>query len=70
MEQYNQMIMVKWKVDYCFNDDTGKFIIVSAQNIRKAMTIAEDILSGMSEANGWSRWMIWDIGIMVEECFN
>lgn len=70
MTQYNQTIRVGWIVDYIRDDNIEESITIAAHGIIEAIAIANEKLIKISDENGWTRWMIWNISIMPDECFN
>lgn len=74
MNEYKQTTNVRWKASIIAQDAHGntceRGIIVYADSISQALEYAkEDMLKYYIEPE-WERWMIFDIGIVPDDCFN
>lgn len=77
MEQYIMKNPRIWVVDYAFETEyqegvqpTEARIRIVAKSIDKALEKAAEKLEIKSHLDRWSRWMIWDIGIVDEHLFD
>lgn len=72
-KQYKQSINVLWAASIIAQDAQGntteRGMKVLAVSIQEALTKATLEAEQMSEDHGWDRWMIWDIGIIPDDCF-
>lgn len=74
MAQYIQTTKILWKASICAQDGLGNttergFKVYASSLLEAAQTAAEHA-EEMAAAEGWERWMLYDIGIVPDDCFN
>ena len=71
--EYKQTILVLWIASIIYQDEHGnqgeRAVRIFAYDIADALTQAKQTCEAMAIENEWYKWMIYDIGIVPDDCF-